>query len=1106
MKLEVIPISVMRSSLVYGLQPVVRCPGVTLSGSVKVTDCSSPPYFAPCALERDGTGRLSWDKLALDAEAVEAELTRRAPPHRCCLTDERGQVVPFELCVTDKLGLPCLGGRSAREDVQTVAYLMSALEKAASLPPRAAGESAPGYLPRLWEHLRGLGLEYDREEARRRPEGFPAELQFVRGGADVLDERKGNCLSLSLMLLLAWEAAGLDVALLTTRDHAMAVFFPNGLPKKWASDLAVISPEEVAKTVARGEATVVESTMLCGESLHWEAACMARLPETESLRVFPWRPIRRRFGIPAGLDSEAFSQAKLPLLRNLSAAVRDATRRGATAEADILLARAPDLLSSATARALGGWQAEPDVPGPELNVPLGFAATPEQLAVAKAFGAHSVTVADAAPGSGKSSLAVELAAAAARDGTVVLLAPDEAQRRRLAEILPLDVKPYALLPGSVDLHRVCEALSAQPDAAEAAFAGRSTTDGTALASGYFGEPLTPEGCALAAATLAVNSGPDIGEGSPLAAFRGDREAGFALAGLRARLLCDGRADTEATVSFVLRRILQVLNPFNLRTDVRRARSLPDSLGEGLPDPLKRVVLGWLRMQVDAKPGLTSVELCRLLDWAVLASVSGIACASAPGRHRSARRRLSPGTRAEGVRAERLARQRLRAADARARVAEGLARRRAAAAASLRGSRFERELCALVSAGKSSDGASVSVFLQRWAAELGALFPIVLALPGHGTMPLNPAAVVADEAGLLPLESLLPFLSRARRVAVLGDTHQLTINGNGGHSALAAALSYPARATAKLTLSLRGGGDAVFSWLSRTCYDGGLSYVPPTDAGDNRPLLMPTVSGAEAGHVGSCVINDAEACAVAESAVEDLSRGLSVMACSPNREQAALIARRVAQRAARSRIPTDRFRSLTTRQAQGHEADTVCISMTYVPRADGRLALGGDVLCQTAAALCVWISRARLGGRLSIFRSFGTAALPVAADAGAATDGAGMLRSLFAALEASERPAPQGSGELAAERYRELIRGWCGEAGFSGGEAGGGGLAHADLLFRDLPGGPLAVRIIACADAGCTDGGLAGDCLLERGGWRVLRLYAEDSPDVSKARLLAALAA
>lgn len=1099
--MDFLPCNVLLSSCAYGLIPVEPL-GTLPRGEAEVADLSECPYFPRQTLPRGSDGRLRWECVRPDPDVLLAERARRAPPHRCLLRVGTWRR-EFHLFGEEAMALARhAAGNRAHDDAQAVAHILSAMRDA-PLPERLPEESPAAYPARLWQTLLGKRLRYDDGESSWRPPDFPEALQYCKTPAEALAKGSGNCLSLSMLLLSAWERAGLDVALVLTHNHAMPAYFPEGLPPHWPSaPVADFAPMHEA--LADGRAVLAESTWVA-QGIDWRQACDTRPEKILQARVYPLRLIRRRFGIPRGLPPEAFGREGAPLLCRLADAIREADARGERALADALLARAPTLMANPLARALGGGAAEPPAPAPLAEGRLGFGATPEQRAVAEAFAERPLVVADAAPGSGKSTLAVALAAVAAQEGPCVLLAPDTPQRRRLWEALPEAWRPYAWSPGAADdprpfLRATRDLLAQRPTHA-------TPMKAVPLASAYVGEALTAEACAFRAAALGERL-PSARMASPLAPFREDREAGFALTRLRACLRAEGHVCGEALGIWWLRRVAQLANPFNLRRSVPRGRALPAGFLAPLPKALRAAVAPLFQCAADAlaEGADTPGTLCAWLDWAVFAAAAGTAGEALPAtatRWAGHAHPLTPGTRAEATCAERLARMRLGEQEARHALASGMERRRREAAASLRGTRFEREVCALAAAPTPPGREAMESFLGRWGDALKALWPLTLAVPRTGALVGGFAAAVADEAGLTAFGELLPFLAEARRVALLGDTRQLL--GDGGEDALSVAMRVPSATVGRLTLSLRGGGDRVFGWLSRERYGGALSYVPAPNARDGEGTLLPPLRGAKDRHVGQCVVNDAEAEAVARQAVADLAEGRSVIACSPNLEQARLIAQQVSLRATGARVAVDgRFRSLTTRQAQGQEADSVAISMTYVPKAEGRLALGGDMLRQTAGALCVWLSRARLGGRLRVFRSFGAEALPAPEGTEGGGEGARLLRTFLGALEEAEAREPSVGEETAHATFREAIRAWAAEAGHGGGEPGGGGLAHADLLFREAPGGPLAVRIVPLAEKEGTPERLAGDALLERGGWRVLRLYAEDPAATNRARLLAAL--
>ncbi len=1101
MKTLLFPLYVSPASAAYGLLGLIApgndLPTIRSDERLTVTDTAPTPFFPTQEVPRDDAGNLRWEAIFPDAAAVREAQRHHAAPHRCLLKGA-SLTAEFPLFCGNVMGFCnngfCHGGEAL---AAAVAHLLSGIDPTFTLEPpkRPEGLHPLAYAERLWAWLVAQGLRYDAEEiaARNTERHFPEALQWCRKPNEALRRRKGNCLSLSILFLHLLERAGVEGALVLTAKHAMAALFPEGLPE----GRFTLSEEALRAALHEGSARLVECTaMTRGVSL--EPAFYGHDNDVIAGAIaVPLRWVRRAFGRPIGLPETAFDVAAAPLTRNLSAAICAATMRGEIGLADALLADAPALLSNPLALRLYAGHDAPLPAAPRLEIPAALAASTAFRDLLDAFGKHPLVCADAAPGSGKSTLTVTLGAMAATQMPALLLAPEPSQRDRLLDVLPEPFKPYAFLPDpGEDLRPGMKCL-------RALFSNPVPTHGTPaaltpipLASAYFGNPITRDQATLRLSALG-NPGADA---AWLLPFRADAEAGYALLALRTAI-------ANATLPLLRPartwpRLLRALaKAFDLEALLHRPpRLVAEPFLEALPKGFRAAAQTFLRHALGNAPealeeGVLRQSLLRALDCAILAC-----SASEKPRRASPQRRphvvphatadLAPSLRADALVATAKARHALAAQAALERLAERLEGCRHQALETLRGTPFEQAVCAMAARPTPPTRKETEAFFRDWASELCRLFPIVLATPGDGGLLARAAfgAVIVDEAGLTPALAPLAFLKGATRFAALGDTRQL-LERRG--NALSLLIEDPATHVGRLTLSLRGGGNAIWSWLNTTIYDGALAFVPAERA--DACKLCPPIEGASALRKNNCVVNLKEAEAVAQDALNALRLEKSVLAVSPNREQAACIEEALSRLAAKLRVKTEGFRSLTTREAQGHEADVVLVSMTYTPNERDRLVLGGDLLQQQAAALCVQASRVRLGGCLRIHRSFGTGTLPPGH----------LLRTLFETLEGTL--APTSANEDPALRVcRDRIAAWIREEGFACAPGGGSGHTAVDFLVRDAPEAPLAIRLLPRVPDAPTLDDLAGETWLNRAGWRVLRLYAQDPQEASLRRLREAL--
>ena len=125
------------------------------------------------------------------------------------------------------------------------------------------------------------------------PASFERAGQRVRLADQVLRERLGTCLDLSLVLAGLWEQAGLNPLILLLKDHA--------LPALWTHNEHFPEPvvdevSRVRKGVELGELVVVESTVLTHEDRSFTravAAASRRLAGAESMHAVDIRTARR---------------------------------------------------------------------------------------------------------------------------------------------------------------------------------------------------------------------------------------------------------------------------------------------------------------------------------------------------------------------------------------------------------------------------------------------------------------------------------------------------------------------------------------------------------------------------------------------------------------------------------------------------------------------------------------------------------------------------------------------------------------------------------------------------------------------------------------------
>lgn len=125
------------------------------------------------------------------------------------------------------------------------------------------------------------------------PSSFERAGQRVRLADQVLRERLGTCLDLSLLLVGLWEQAGLNPLVLLFEDHALPAF--------WTRDehLAQPSTDEPARLRTRvglGELVVVESTALTDRDGTFEAAVASaarRLDRADTVCAVDLRTARR---------------------------------------------------------------------------------------------------------------------------------------------------------------------------------------------------------------------------------------------------------------------------------------------------------------------------------------------------------------------------------------------------------------------------------------------------------------------------------------------------------------------------------------------------------------------------------------------------------------------------------------------------------------------------------------------------------------------------------------------------------------------------------------------------------------------------------------------
>lgn len=347
--------------------------------AVVVTFLADPAFAEPLTVPLDrvpaaGSAALDTAKLALSASFL-ASARERALGHLNVVVTVGGvevsrQAFPVEVLAPSEWPgvtvLPELLAAFVRPNARAIATVLDAAS--AHLSAAGVDGSLEGYQRRdprraaaiaeaVWAGVAKAGVRYV-----GMPASFEQAGQKIRTHEEVLTDKVGNCLDLSVLLAAAWEAAGLHAFLVIVDGHAF--------PGVWLTDFHLHEPTlddplPIRKRVELGEALVVDSSAVAQGATFAEAVRVAEasLRATASF-VLAVDIAAARFArvlplpLEIGLEGQAGTVGGAPPVRPTTLGLRgDTTPLGASLPADRFRAAAAPEDASPRTR-LDRWKAK----------------------------------------------------------------------------------------------------------------------------------------------------------------------------------------------------------------------------------------------------------------------------------------------------------------------------------------------------------------------------------------------------------------------------------------------------------------------------------------------------------------------------------------------------------------------------------------------------------------------------------------------------------------------------------------------------------------------------------------------------------------------------
>ena len=276
----------------YPLCTVHRAVGALAAGSRVGVDATS--FRLPLDLLRGATERRHVDIQATLRSHDETVLARQS--HRLAIQPESHWPGRHHACETI--------AAFATPNAESLADVLR--DASRRLEQKTGSGALDGYLSgnaervqriaeSCYEAVAALGLTYVVMQA-----SFEEEGQKVRTFDDVLRDRMGNCLDLSVALAAVYEAAGLHPMIAIGDGHAIVAFFTTN---DMFTDPMHEGVSRLATRIDLGEARVVEATMLCGapapfrnalgEGESWlstasDGCCVVDIHACRLVGIHPW--------------------------------------------------------------------------------------------------------------------------------------------------------------------------------------------------------------------------------------------------------------------------------------------------------------------------------------------------------------------------------------------------------------------------------------------------------------------------------------------------------------------------------------------------------------------------------------------------------------------------------------------------------------------------------------------------------------------------------------------------------------------------------------------------------------------------------------------------
>lgn len=288
-----------QNSMEFVIDATVFNPGGSICG-LSVELRSEPEFFKPVTARIDflqTNGRSDLKKLlepALDPSALASVSVRTPSTVTMVAVDGDGNTVGETSCGTFVLPLDHWPGQAIPESV--AAFVVPAAQSLSAVRSKASD------ILREWNVAPSLdGYQSDRSKVKSigaavfkalesldinyivPPDDFETSGQRVRLPDEVIANREGTCIDLSVLYAAALESVGINTLVCFTKGHAFAAFWLDNL---CMPDLVIQDPSSLTVQIRNRNMLAVECTMLTSGGKGFEAACDRALLELDDADSF----------------------------------------------------------------------------------------------------------------------------------------------------------------------------------------------------------------------------------------------------------------------------------------------------------------------------------------------------------------------------------------------------------------------------------------------------------------------------------------------------------------------------------------------------------------------------------------------------------------------------------------------------------------------------------------------------------------------------------------------------------------------------------------------------------------------------------------------------